>query len=184
MSEHAFLSVICRDDANKGAVLRIGTLTGGTLCRESHPLCRLKNPTVVYMITCRLSSCKTGMYNVRLLIILERGCSSMYRKEDKEPFYYQAHKGQTRWLSTQSTVRYFEYFNSVFQDAVQKKAFGIRNSERFCLVKQKCVGLNGTQFRVREFVRFSERFGIQRVRFSGVGLYLNKEMEFLVCFCF
>ena len=57
-------------------ILRIGTLTGGPLCRESHPLCRLKNPTVVYMITCRFSFCKTGVYNVRLLIILERGCSS------------------------------------------------------------------------------------------------------------
>ena len=63
------------------AVLRIGTLTEGPLCRESHPLCRLKNPTVVYMITCRLSSCKTGMYKVRLLIILERWCSRMYRKK-------------------------------------------------------------------------------------------------------
>ena len=27
----------------------------------------------VYMITCRLSSCKTGVYNVHLLIILEPG---------------------------------------------------------------------------------------------------------------
>ena len=44
---------------------------------ESHPLYRLKNHTVV---SCRLSSCKTGVYNVRLLIILDRGCSSMYRK--------------------------------------------------------------------------------------------------------
>ena len=34
------------------------------------------------MITCRLSSCKTGVCNVRLLIILERGCSSMYRKNN------------------------------------------------------------------------------------------------------
>ena len=34
---------------NKCAVLRIGALTGGPLCRESHLLCRLKNPTVVYM---------------------------------------------------------------------------------------------------------------------------------------
>ena len=67
---------------NKCPVLRIGTLTGGPLCRESHPLCRLKNPTVVYMTTCRLSSCKTGVYNVHLLTILERGCSSMYRKKD------------------------------------------------------------------------------------------------------
>ena len=67
---------------NKCAVLRIGTLTGGPLCRENHPLCMFKNPTVVYMITCRLSSCKTGVYNVRLLIILERGCSSMFRKKE------------------------------------------------------------------------------------------------------
>ena len=65
-------------------ILRIGTLTGGPLCRESHPLCRLKNPTVVYMITCRLSSCKTDVYNVYLLIILQRGCSSMYRKEKRK----------------------------------------------------------------------------------------------------
>ena len=69
---------------NKCTVFRIGTLTEGPLCRESHPLCRLKNPTVVYMTTCRLSSCKTGMYNVHLLIILERGCSSMYRKKRKD----------------------------------------------------------------------------------------------------
>ena len=27
---------------------------------------------MVYMMSCRLSSCKTGVYNVRLLIILER----------------------------------------------------------------------------------------------------------------
>ena len=53
------------------------------LCRKSHPLCRLKNPTVVYMITYRLSFCKTGVYNVCLLIILERGCSSMYRKKER-----------------------------------------------------------------------------------------------------
>ena len=31
----------------KCIVLRIGTLTGCPLCRESHPLCRLKNPTVI-----------------------------------------------------------------------------------------------------------------------------------------
>ena len=64
---------------NKCAFLRIETLTGGPLCREGHPLCRLKNPTVVYMITCRLSSCKTGVYNVQLPIILERG----YKNHDK-----------------------------------------------------------------------------------------------------
>ena len=32
---------------DKCIVLRIGTLTGWPLCRESHPLCRLKNPTVI-----------------------------------------------------------------------------------------------------------------------------------------
>ena len=61
-----------------------GTLTGGPMCRESHPLCRLKNPKVVYMITCRLSSCKTGVYNILLLIILQRGCSSIYGKRKKK----------------------------------------------------------------------------------------------------
>ena len=71
---------------NKCAVLWITTLTGGPPCRKSHPLCRLKNPTVVYMITCRLSSCKTGVYNVHLLIILERWCSStcMYRTKERK----------------------------------------------------------------------------------------------------
>ena len=39
--------------------------------------------TEVYMITCRLSSCKTGMFNVHLLIIHERGCSRMERKKQK-----------------------------------------------------------------------------------------------------
>ena len=75
---------------DKCAVLRIGTLTGDPLCRESHslcsashPLCSLKNPTVVYMITCRLSSCKTGAYNICLLIIFKRVCSSMYRKTER-----------------------------------------------------------------------------------------------------
>ena len=32
---------------NKCAVLWIGTLTGCPLCRESHPSCKLKNPTVI-----------------------------------------------------------------------------------------------------------------------------------------
>ena len=32
---------------DKCIVLRIGTLSGCPLCRESHPLCRLKNPTVI-----------------------------------------------------------------------------------------------------------------------------------------
>ena len=40
-------------------------------------MCRIKNPTVVYMLICRLSFCKTGVYNVR--IILKRG----YRKKER-----------------------------------------------------------------------------------------------------
>ena len=34
---------------DKCIVLRIGMLTGCPLCRESHPLCRLKNPTVIWI---------------------------------------------------------------------------------------------------------------------------------------
>ena len=82
---------------DKFAILWIGMLIGGALCRESRPLCRLKNPTVVYMITCRLSSCKTGVYNVHLLIILERGCSSIYRKKEKQKKDLKAlHRGAQR----------------------------------------------------------------------------------------
>ena len=36
-----------RGTLDKCIVLRIGTLTGCPLCMESHPLCRLKNPTVI-----------------------------------------------------------------------------------------------------------------------------------------
>ena len=32
---------------DKCIILRIGTLTGCPLCRESHPFCRLKNSTVI-----------------------------------------------------------------------------------------------------------------------------------------
>ena len=32
---------------NKCAFLRVGTLNGGPLVRESHPLCMLKYPTVI-----------------------------------------------------------------------------------------------------------------------------------------
>ena len=71
---------------NKCTVIWIAMLIGGLLCRESHPLCRLKNPTVVHMITCRVSSCKIGVYNVHLLIIFERWCSStcMYRTRERK----------------------------------------------------------------------------------------------------
>ena len=45
------LEVPGSNDMIQCAVLRIGTLTGGHLCRDSHPLCRFKIPTQV------LSSC-------------------------------------------------------------------------------------------------------------------------------
>ena len=77
---------------NKCAVLRIGTLTGDIQCRLSHPLCRFRNPTVFYsslwalILQNRCVQCTPA-------IILERGCSSMYRKKDKTqkeilPFLY------------------------------------------------------------------------------------------------
>ena len=65
---------------NKCAVLRIRR----PRVQGKSPLCRLKKTTVVYMITCWLSSWKTAVYNVRLLIILERECSSMYRKKKRK----------------------------------------------------------------------------------------------------
>ena len=86
----AKLCVQCTPARYPREILQIGTLTGGLLCSETHPLCRLKNPTVVYMISCRLSLCKTGLYNVRLLIILERGCSSIYRKKDSISYMLRA----------------------------------------------------------------------------------------------
>ena len=50
------------------------------MCRESHPLCRLRNPTVVSIITRRLSSCG---YNVHLLMTIE-GSSKDRKKERKK----------------------------------------------------------------------------------------------------
>ena len=48
VSEHAFPYVsFAGMTLDKCAVLRIVTLTRCPLCRESHPLCRLKNPTVI-----------------------------------------------------------------------------------------------------------------------------------------
>ena len=65
---------------DKCIVLRIGTLTGCPLCRESHPLCRLKNPTVISIWLQVILH--PGVYKVHLPIILERGSGSIYRKKD------------------------------------------------------------------------------------------------------
>ena len=47
MSEHAFPMSFAGMTLDKCIVLRIGTFTGCPLCRESHPLCRLKKPTEI-----------------------------------------------------------------------------------------------------------------------------------------
>ena len=64
VSEHVSLMSFAGMTLNKCAVLRSGMLTWDPLCRDSHPLCRLKHPIVVCMITCKLPSCRTGVYNV------------------------------------------------------------------------------------------------------------------------
>ena len=108
---------------NKCAVLRIGTLTGDPLCRESHPLCKLKNPTVVYMITCRLSSCKTGVYNVHLLIILERCCSStcIYRKKERKK-----REGKSIWPDRDSNSGPFAYHGNTLTTELQSLTVDLR----------------------------------------------------------
>ena len=70
---------------DKCIVLRIGTLTGCPLCRESHPLCRLKNPTVIsiwllvgFHPATRSVQC-TPADNAR-----KRAPGSIYRKKQKE----------------------------------------------------------------------------------------------------
>ena len=61
-----------------------------------------------------------------------------------------------------------------------ERTLSIRNSERFGLLKQNYMGLNRS-LRAREFVRFSERFCILRVRFSEVGLYLTRYPKLCIC---
>ena len=62
---------------DKCIVLRIGTLTGYPLCRESHPLRRLKNPTVISIWLLVGFHPAPGVYKVHLPIILERGSGSI-----------------------------------------------------------------------------------------------------------
>ena len=64
VTEHALIVSFAGMTQDKCAVLRIGTLTGGPLCRECHPMCRFKNHTVAFilqktvctMYVCSLSS--------------------------------------------------------------------------------------------------------------------------------
>ena len=70
---------------NECTILQIGTLTGCPLCRESHPLCRLKNITVIYIyITCKLSSCNPE-YTLPLMLVKASG-STERKKEKSLPF--------------------------------------------------------------------------------------------------
>ena len=62
---------------DKCIVLWIGTLTGCPLCRESHPLCRLKNPKIISIWLLVGFHPAPGVYKVHLPIILERGSGSI-----------------------------------------------------------------------------------------------------------
>ena len=84
VSKHTVLSVICRDDTKQVCRPSDRDVNWMTPEQGESPPVQVKNPTVVYMITCRLSSCKTCVYCVRMLRLLERGCSSMYKKKEKD----------------------------------------------------------------------------------------------------
>ena len=66
---------------NKCALILDRDVNWRPLVQGESPPVQVKEPyTVVDMIT----DMKTGMYNVHLLISLESGCSSMYRKTKKD----------------------------------------------------------------------------------------------------
>ena len=52
-------------------------LTGCPLCRDSHPLCRLKNPMVISIWLLVGFHSANRLYKVHLPIILERGSGSI-----------------------------------------------------------------------------------------------------------
>ena len=66
--------------------LRMGTLTGCPLCRESHPLCRLKNPVGFIL--------QPTVYNVHLPIMLESKSQAIYI-ERKHTLCSWTHRGST-----------------------------------------------------------------------------------------
>ena len=63
---------------DKCAVLRIGMLTGSPLCRESYPMCRLKNPTVAFILKNRCVQCTPAHYLRKILWTLPGG--PLYRE--------------------------------------------------------------------------------------------------------
>ena len=64
---------------DKCAVLRVGTLTGCPLCRESHPFCSLKNPTVIkiWLLVRPGFHPAARVYKVHLPILLVRESGSL-----------------------------------------------------------------------------------------------------------
>ena len=75
---------------DKIIVLRIGTLTGCPLCRESHPLCRLKNPTVIKIWLLLGFHPATGSVQCNLPIMLESKCQEVYREREKTQTAFKA----------------------------------------------------------------------------------------------
>ena len=65
---------------DKCIVLRIGTLTGCPLCREIHPLCRLKNPMVISMWLLVGFHPATRSVQCNLPIMLESERQAVYKE--------------------------------------------------------------------------------------------------------
>ena len=95
----------------------------------------------------------------------ENSCSSIFF------FYLSVHYPWNQWI---------ECIISVVMGRDAERTLIIRNSERFGLLKQNCMGLNRS-LPAREFLRFSKRFCIPRVRFSEVGLYLTRYPKLCIC---
>ena len=81
VSEHTFLSVIFRDNTKQVHRPSDRDINWRPPVQGESPPLQVKEP----YNSLHDYSCKTGVYNVQLLIILERGCSSMDRKKEK-PF--------------------------------------------------------------------------------------------------
>ena len=78
MSEHAFSSVICRDDARKVHRPSDRDVNWKSPVQGKSPPVQVKEPySNLDMVTCRLSSCNPECTKVHLPIILERGSGSI-----------------------------------------------------------------------------------------------------------